>query len=213
MGDAEGEGLGDGVTVGLAVGDGEGVGIGSTVKAALVKTDRRRYAPEEELDHAIRQVVSGAITPGGVIDVFETAGLKKPDISLLSGEFLAEVREMLQRNLAVELLQRLIDEEIGARQDERGPVEDVLRDARRLAAPVSGPRHHHGPGDRGANRVGARDAGCRFARRGARPDRRRGVVLRRSWPNNSAVAVLGDGTLRTIARELAETVRKNATTD
>lgn len=56
-----------------------------------------------------------AITPGGVIDVFEAAGLKKPDISLLSEEFLAEVREMLQRNLAVELLQRLIDDEIRGR--------------------------------------------------------------------------------------------------
>ena len=67
------------------------------------------------LGHAIRQIVSGAITPGGVIDVFQAAGLQKPDISLLSEEFLVEVRDMPQKNLAVELLQRLMNDEISSR--------------------------------------------------------------------------------------------------
>ena len=54
---------------------------------ALTKLERGRYTPEEDLNQAIRQIVSGAITPGGVIDVFEAAGLQKPDISLPDSGF------------------------------------------------------------------------------------------------------------------------------
>ena len=55
-----------------------------------------------EMEHAIRQIVSGAIVPGQVIDIFSAAGLQKPDISILSEEFLAEVRGLPQKNVAVE---------------------------------------------------------------------------------------------------------------
>ena len=72
--------------------------------------------PEEELDHAIRQIISRAITPKGVIDLFAAAGLKKPDISILSDEFLAEVRGMPQKNLAVEVLRKLLEGEIRVRR-------------------------------------------------------------------------------------------------
>jgi len=85
------------------------------VKAALVKTETGKARPEEDLDHAIRQIIAGAIAPGEVIDVFSAAGLPKPDISLLSDEFLADVRELPQRNLAVELLQKLLNDEIKTR--------------------------------------------------------------------------------------------------
>jgi type I restriction enzyme R subunit len=61
-----------------------------------------------ELDHAIRQIVDGVIAPDEVIDIYKLTGLKKPDISILSDEFLAEVRGMPQRNLAVELLRKLL---------------------------------------------------------------------------------------------------------
>jgi len=54
--------------------------------------------PEEELDHAIWQIISRAIAPEGVVDLFAAAGLKKPDVSILSDEFLAEVRGMPQRS-------------------------------------------------------------------------------------------------------------------
>ena len=78
--------------------------------------------PQEELDHAIRQIVSRAVAPEGVIDIFAAAGLKKPDISILSDEFLAEVRGMPQRNLAVELLRKLLKGEISdAPAQEPGP--------------------------------------------------------------------------------------------
>ncbi len=69
---------------------------------------------DEELDHAIRQIISRAMVSDEVVDIFAAAGLKKPDISILSDEFLAEVRGMPQRNLAVELLRKLLNGEIKA---------------------------------------------------------------------------------------------------
>jgi type I restriction enzyme R subunit len=77
------------------------------VQAVLVKRAPGDARPEEELDHAVRQIISRAVAPQGVIDIFAAAGLEKPDISILSDEFLAEVRGMPQRNLAVELLQKI----------------------------------------------------------------------------------------------------------
>lgn len=69
----------------------------------------------EELDAAIRQLVSKAVSSDEVIDIFQTAGLKKPDISILSDEFLEEVRHLPHRNVALELLQRLMNDEIRVR--------------------------------------------------------------------------------------------------
>ena len=72
--------------------------------------------PEEDLDHAVRQIISRAVVSGGVVDIFAAAGLEKPDVSILSDEFLAEVRGMPQRNLAVELLQKLLKGELKERR-------------------------------------------------------------------------------------------------
>ena len=66
-------------------------------------------------EHAIRQVISRALVADHVVDIFAAAGLKHPDLSILSDEFLAEVRGLPQRNLAVELLQKLLKGEIKAR--------------------------------------------------------------------------------------------------
>ncbi len=63
----------------------------------------------------MRQIVSRAVVSGDVVDLFSAAGLSRPDISILSDEFLAEVRGMPQRNLAVELLQKLLKGEIRSR--------------------------------------------------------------------------------------------------
>jgi len=86
------------------------------VRAALAKRAPSEQRAEEDVDHAIRQIVSRAITPEGVVDLFAAAGLKKPDISILSDEFLAEVRGMPQKNLAVELLRKLLEGEIKTRR-------------------------------------------------------------------------------------------------
>jgi type I restriction enzyme R subunit len=63
----------------------------------------------------VKQLVSQAVTSGEVIDIFGTAGLKAPDVSILSDEFLEDVREMPQKNLALELLRKLLNDEIKAR--------------------------------------------------------------------------------------------------
>ena len=85
------------------------------VRAALAKRAPSEQRTEEDIDHAIRQIVSSAIAPEGVV-LFATAGVKKPDISILSDEFFAEVRGMPQKNLAVELLRKLLEGEITSRR-------------------------------------------------------------------------------------------------
>jgi len=86
------------------------------VKAALTKhvgTDRK--LTDELKEHALRQIISRAVVSDEVIDIFSAAGLKRPDIGVLSDEFLDDVRHMKERNLAVELLERLLKGEIRSR--------------------------------------------------------------------------------------------------
>lgn len=184
------------------------------VKVGLSKTAAARLRREEELDHAVRQIVAGAIAPKGVIDVFEAAGLPKPDISILSPEFLAEVQELPQRHLAVELLRTLLEGELKQRM-RRNVVQsrafsDMLAEAiRRYEA-------------RTVETVQVIEELIDLARQ-MREASRRGEELGLSESelafydaletNESAVSVLGDATLRTIARELTETVRRSATID
>jgi type I restriction enzyme, R subunit len=82
------------------------------VQAVLAKRAPGDARPEEDLDHAVRQIISRAVAPEGVMDIFAAAGLAKPNVSILSDEFLAEVQAMPQRNLAVELLQKLLKGEL-----------------------------------------------------------------------------------------------------
>ncbi len=85
------------------------------VRVALVKSSPSGRS-DDELDHAIRQLVSKAIaSPDGVVDIFTAAGLKKPDISILSDDFLGEVKNLPHPNVAVELLRKLLTTEIKAR--------------------------------------------------------------------------------------------------
>lgn len=85
------------------------------IKAQLAKTSISQRSPEE-LDHAVRQLVAKAIVADeGIIDVFTAAGLKKPDISILSDQFLTEVRGLKYKNVAAELLAKLLKDEIKVR--------------------------------------------------------------------------------------------------
>lgn len=93
----------------------DGVGFFQAVRAVLTKSVPGERKTDEALDHAIRQIVSRAVVSDEVVDIFAAAGLKKPDLSILSDEFLAEVRSLPQRNLAVELLQKLLRGEIKMR--------------------------------------------------------------------------------------------------
>jgi len=87
----------------------------SAVKAVIVKyTTVDRKLTEAQKHSALRRILDNAIVSDGVADIFELAGLQKPNIGLLSKEFLEEVRAMPQKNLAVELLEKLLRDEIKA---------------------------------------------------------------------------------------------------
>jgi type I restriction enzyme R subunit len=86
------------------------------IQAALSKQNTNNRTTPEQIDAAIRQLVSRAITTEGqVIDVFTAAGLPKPDISILSDQFLAEVRGLKHQNVAAELLEKLLKDELKVR--------------------------------------------------------------------------------------------------
>ena len=184
------------------------------VKAALAKTTTTRQRPEEELNHAIAQIVSKAIAPEGIVDLFEVAGLKKPDISLLSDEFLAEVRGMPQKNLAVELLRKLLNDEIKTRG--RKNLVQARSFAEMLEQTI---RRYH---NRAIETLQVIEELIRLAKE-MNEAARRGEDLGLSEDelafydaletNDSAVRVLGDETLKTIARELVGTVRRNVSID
>ena len=85
-------------------------------RAALSKRAAAEARTDEELDHAVRQIVSRAVAPEGVLDIFAAAGLDKPNVSILSEDFLSKVRGMKRRNLAVELLQKLMKGDLATRR-------------------------------------------------------------------------------------------------
>ena len=170
--------------------------------------------PEEELEQAIQQIVSKAVVPEGVIDIFAAAGLKKPDISILSDEFLAEVRGMPQRNLAVEVLRKLLAGEIKT----RGRKNVVL--ARSFAEMLEEAIRRYQ--NRAIETVEVIEELIRLAKEMNEADKR-GENLGLTEDevafydaletNDSAVKVLGDEVLKTIAQELVASVRKNVTID
>ncbi len=93
----------------------EHVAFFQAVKARLAKLSEKKGMSAEDYNSAIRQIVDKAIAPAGVVDIFEAAGLERPNLSILSEEFLAEIRGMERKNLAVEALQRLLDDEVRTR--------------------------------------------------------------------------------------------------
>jgi type I restriction enzyme R subunit len=190
------------------------VGFYQAVRAVLAKGTPGERRTDEELEHAIRQIVSQAIVSDEVVDIFAAAGLKKPDISILSDEFLAEVRGMPQRNLAVELLQKLLKGEIRTRR--RHNVVQARSFAELLEQAI---RKYQNRAIETAQVIeelialakDMREAGRRGEELGLNDDE---VAFYDALEtNDSAVKVLGDETLKTIARELVATVRKNVTID
>ena len=163
---------------------------------------------------AIDATPCAAVAPDGVLDVFAAAGLDKPDVSILSEEFLAEVRGMRRPNLAVELLRKLLTGELAARR-RRNVVE-----ARSLAAMLERTiRRYRNRAVEAAQVIEEligvaremREAGARGEALGLSDDEL--AFYDALGVNDSAVQVLGDETLRGIARELVATVRGNVTID
>ncbi len=190
------------------------VGFFQAVRAVLAKNEPGERKTDEELDHAIRQIISKAVISGEVIDIFAAAGLKKPDISILSDEFLAEVRGMPQKNLAVELLRKLLAGEIKTRS--RRNVVQARSFAEMLERAL---KKYQSRAIETAQIIEEliglaremREANARGEKLGLSEDE---VAFYDALEtNDSAVQVLGDETLRTIARELVATVRNNLTID
>ncbi|MDD4353488.1 MAG: type I restriction endonuclease subunit R [Candidatus Nanoarchaeia archaeon] len=92
------------------------IGFFQAVKARLVKFEPTGSGKTDaEIDTAIRQIVDQAVVADGIVDVFDAAGIKKPDISILSDEFLEEVKNMEHKNLALELLKKILNDELKIR--------------------------------------------------------------------------------------------------
>ena len=190
------------------------VGFFQAVRAVLAKSAAGEQKSDEELDHAIRQIVSKAVSSDEVVDIFAAAGLKKPDISILSDQFLAEIRGMPQRNLAVELLQKLLKGEIRARSKRNVVQARSFAELLELAI-----RKYQNRAIETAQVIEELIGLAKDMRKA----NARGEELNLTEEelafydalevNDSAVKVLGEPTLVKIARELVETVRKNVTID
>jgi type I restriction enzyme R subunit len=190
------------------------VGFFQAVRTAIAKTSMGDRRSSGDLDHAIRQIVSKAIASDQVIDIFAAAGLKNPDISILSDQFLADVRGMQHKNLAVELLRKLLNDEVKARSKHN------LVQSRSFADLLeSSVRRYQNRAIEAAQII---EELIELARE-MRAAEKRGEQLGLTSDelafydalevNDSAVKVLGDDALRTIARELVDTVRRNVTID
>jgi len=190
------------------------VGFFQAVRSVITKSATGDRRSPDELEHAIRQIVSRAVASDGVIDIFAAAGLKKPDISILSEEFLAEVREMPQRNLAVEMLRKLLEGEIRTRSRKN------IVQARSFAEMLENAIRRYQ--NRAIETVQVIEELIALAKDLREADRR-GETLGLTNDevafydalevNDSAVKVLGDKTLRVIAQELLQAVRNNVTID
>ena len=190
------------------------VGFFQAVRAALSKRATGEARPEEDLDLAVRQIISRAVASEGVLDIFAAAGLDKPDISVLSDEFLAEVQGMPQRNLSVELLQKLLKGELYIRR--RKNVVQARSFAEMLEQTL---RRYQNRAIEAAQVIEEliqlakemREANARGEQLGLSDDEL--AFYDALETNDSAVQVLGAETLRAIARELVDTVRNNVTID
>jgi type I restriction enzyme R subunit len=190
------------------------VGFFQAVRAGLAKSTPDGGKSQEDLDTAVRQIVSKAVASDEVIDIFSAAGLKRPDISILSDQFLAEVKDLPHKNLAIETLRKLLTDEIKGRarknlvqsrqfsemleetirkyQNRSLQAAQVIQELIDLAKDM---RQAHERGEK----LGLSDEELAF--------------YDALETNDSAVQVLGDETLKKIALELLDTVRKNTTID
>jgi type I restriction enzyme R subunit len=184
------------------------------VRAALAKVTQPGQKPGDELDHAIRQLVSKAVASDQVIDIFAAAGLKKPDISILSDQFLDEMRGLPHKNLAIELLHKLLNDEIKLRA--RSNLVQARSFAEMLEQAV---RAYQNRAIESAQVIEELIALAKEIREANRRGEQMGLSEEEIAfydaleTNDSAVKVLGDDTLRAIARELVETVRNNVSID
>jgi len=192
------------------------VGLFQAIKARIVKVTESTKGgkSDEEIETAIKQILSDAIVSDEVVDIFDAAGIKKPDISILSDEFMAEIKGMKLKNLAFELLKKLLNDEIKSRKTtnlvQSKKFSEMLDQAVRnyqnnliSSAEIIDEMIRLAKDIKAADRKGE-ELGLDF---------REFAFYSALEVNDSAVAVLGDEVLRHIARELVDTVRSNTSID
>lgn len=190
------------------------VGFFQALKAAFAKHTVVGGKSQEDIDTAIRQIVSKAVVSDEVVDIFASAGLKNPDISILSDEFLEEVRGIPHRNLALELLKKLLNDEIKTRSRKNlvqsrsfsQMLEQTIRQYQNRsieAAQVISELIDLAKEIRAAQKRGE-DLGLTEDEL---------AFYDALEVSDSAVQLLGDDTLQAIARELVQTIRRNVSID
>lgn len=191
------------------------VGLFQEIRGGIAKiTAEGGERTSEEMDTAIRQLVARAVAANEVIDIFAMAGLKKPDISILSEAFLQDIRNLPHKNLAVELLRKLLNDEIKTRSKKN------IVQARSFAQMLEQTIRRYQ--NRTIESAVVIEEMIDIARK-INDARRRGEETGLSEDeiafyealevNDSAVKILGDKILKTIAQELAATIRKNVSID
>jgi len=192
----------------------EEVGFFQAVRAALSKSSPKSGMSRREKEFAVGQLISEAIADATIIDVLAAAGLKTPEISVLSEDFLAEIQNMDQKNLALEALRKLLAGEIKARQQRN--VVEAKAFSERLEAAVA--RYH-------ANAITSLEMIQELIdmAKDMKVSVQRGDDLGLSEEelafydalsqNQSAMDVLGNEELRKIAHVLVEQLQKNVTVD
>jgi type I restriction enzyme R subunit len=205
----------------LSAGSDEAIAIRDDVsffqalQAALAKQTSSTSKTPEQINAAIRQLVSKAITiDGEVIDVFTAAGLPKPDLSILSDEFLADVRGLQHKNVAAELLRKLLNDELRVRSQRNLVQGQVFSEKLKKALNA----YHN----RAITTVELIDELIAIAKE-LDAANKRGEALGLNddeiafydalATNNSAVAAMGDAKLKLIAAELISQVKKSVTID
>ena len=190
------------------------VGYFQAVRSILVKIDRKTAMSKYEVNSAIKELVSKSIVSEEIIDVFDIVGIKKPDISILSEDFLTEVRDLPQKNLAYEVLKKLLNDEIRIRQ--RKNLIKSKSFAEMLERAINEYKN------RGIDTVQVIEELIELAKKirdSDKHDEELGLNAEEIAfydalaANDSAVDVLGDETLRLMAVELVGLIRNNATID
>ncbi|MBD2387821.1 type I restriction endonuclease subunit R [Cylindrospermum sp. FACHB-282] len=190
------------------------VGFFQAIKASMVKHTTINGKSPEDVDAAVRQIVSKAIASDQVIDIFASAGLNKPNIAVLSDEFLEEVRGLPYRNVALEALQKLINDQIKASSRKnliqsrsfREMLENTIKRYQNRAIETAQVINEF------IELVKAmREAQKRGENLGLTEDET--AFYDALEVNDSAVISLGDDTLKAIARDLVKAIRSNLTID
>jgi type I restriction enzyme R subunit len=188
------------------------------IKARISKLrESNKKHSDEEVETAIRQIISNALISTEVIDIFQAAGLKNPEISglnILSDEFMAELKDMPRKNLALELLRRLINDEIKKRS-----TSNIIQSKKFSEMLADAIKRYQNNAITAAEII---EELIRLAKEIKEADKR-GDKLNLDYRelafydaleiSDSAVKILGDEVLKTIARELVESVKNSVTID